>query len=645
MDKPDAALRRLTAVCAALSALPLLPQLPPLLTVLVLLLCLAGYLLPKPHRLVLLLVLPVSLAMVLLAYHGRFGRDAAAGMLALMMALKCLETAGLRDLRALLGFALFLPFAALLNDQGPLTLALALLGMLTWLFALQVTSTGTLDWPRGRWRQLASGIGRQMLMAMPLAAALFWLFPRIATPLWGLPGLSDAGAGLGDSMRPGQWLDTLADDRIAFRVSFDGPTPAPEQRYWRGPVLWDFDGLEWRRSRQDSAPTTLLGDDAQAAGGISYSVSLEPTEKRYLPVLDWPAAAPDGYSLSADNSAWSDKPVQRLTQYRARALPSSPDGKVLDAASRQRALAFPRGFNPRTQALARQWRAEAAGERAYIERVLAWIRRDFAYTLDTPEPGINGVDEFLFGYRRGFCQHFSSSFALMMRAAGIPSRVVTGYAGGYRNPYGGYWLLYRRDAHAWNEVWLEGEGWVRIDPTAAVAPENILDTLTTAGGEQPTGGRDALSPLLDVGDFLRTRWNDWMVGFNAARQMQLFRAMGLAEAQRWQMLLVLMTLAALLSYALFLLARRVPQPSDPREKAWQRLLARLYRIGLGKIPHETALDFAQRLGGRAEWSAALGEAARRYTLLRYGEHGPDAHETRALIAELHALTRRIRRGD
>src|SRR5574343_1557421 len=155
MDKPDTALRRLTAVCAALSALPLLPQLPPLLSVLVLLLCLAGYLLPKPHRLVLLLVLPVSLAMVLLAYHGRFGRDTAAGMLALMMALKCLETAGLRDLRALPGFALFLPFAALLNDQGPLTLTLALFGMPAWLFALQITSTGTLDWPRGRWRQVA----------------------------------------------------------------------------------------------------------------------------------------------------------------------------------------------------------------------------------------------------------------------------------------------------------------------------------------------------------------------------------------------------------------------------------------------------------------------------------------------------------
>lgn len=644
MDKPDAALRRLAAACAAAAALPLLPQLPPLLTVLVLLLCLAGYLLPKPNRLVLLLVLPVSLAMVLLAYHGRFGRDTAAGMLALMMALKCLETAGLRDLRALLGFALFLPFAALLNDQGPLTLALALLGMLAWLFALQVTSTGRLDWPRGRWRQALSGIGRQLLMALPLAAALFWLFPRIATPLWGLPGLSDAGAGLGDSMRPGQWLDTLSDDRIAFRVSFDGPAPPPEQRYWRGPVLWDFDGLEWRRTRQDSAPAATLGKDADANAGIGYSVSLEPTEKRYLPVLDWPAAAPAGYYLSADGGAWGERPVQRLTQYRARALPSSPDVGPLAASVRQRALAFPRGFNPRTQALARQWRAEAAGERAYIERVLAWIRRDFAYTMDTPEPGINGVDDFLFGYRRGFCQHFSSSFALLMRAAGIPSRVVTGYAGGYRNPYGGYWLLYRRDAHAWNEVWLEGEGWVRVDPTAAVAPENILDTLTTgAGDEAPTGG-GTFAPLFDVGDFLRTRWNDWMAGFNAARQMALFRSMGLAEAQRWQMLLVLVALAAVLSYVVFLLARRAPEPDDPLEKAWRRLLMRLERIGFGKRPHETAPDFAQRLAGRGEWSAALMDAARHYTALRYGDRGTDTQETEALIADLNALMRRIRRG-
>ena len=177
-----------------------------------------------------------------------------------------------------------------------------------------------------------------------------------------------------------------------------------------------------------------------------------------------------------------------------------------------------------------------------------------------------------------------------------------------------------------------------------MAPENILDTLVTAGGEEPTGGRDALSPLLDVGDFLRTRWNDWMVGFNAARQMQLFRAMGLAEVQRWQMLLVLMTLAALLSYALFLLARRVPEPSDPLEKAWRRLLARLQRIGLGKRRHETAPDYAARLTGRAAWSPALTDAARRYTALRYGQTPVDARDVRALADNLRALARRIRRA-
>ena len=644
MDKPDTALRRLTAATAALAALPLLPHLPPLLAGLVLLLCLAGYLLPKPHRLLVLAALLVSLAMLMLAFHGRFGRDTAAGMLALMLALKCLETGSLRDLRALLGFALFLPFAALLDNQGPLTLTLALIGMLAWLFALQSTSTGALEWPHGRWRQVASGMGRQLLMALPLAAALFWLFPRIATPLWGLPGLSDTGAGLGDSMRPGQWLDTLADDRIAFRVSFDGPAPPPAQRYWRGPVLWDFDGLEWRRTRQDSTPAVQAPSDAGTRAGIGYSVSLEPTEKRYLPVLDWPSTAPAGYYLSADGGAYGDKPVQRLTQYRARALPSPP-ADTLAPAARLRALAYPRAFNPRTQALARQWRAEAADERAYIARVLQWIQRDFAYTLDTPEPGIHGVDDFLFGYRRGFCQHFSSSFALMMRAAGIPSRVVTGYAGGYRNPYGGYWLLYRRDAHAWNEVWLEGEGWVRVDPTAAVAPENILDTLGTGTGDgQDAAGGGALSPLLDIGDLLRTRWNDWMLGFNAARQTQLFRNIGLAEAQRWQMLLVLMALAALLSYAVFLLAGRMPEPVDPLEKAWRRVLAKLERIGLGKRRHETAPDYAARLAGRAAWSPALTDAARRYTALRYGQTPVDPRDVRALADDLRALARRIRRA-
>jgi protein-glutamine gamma-glutamyltransferase len=609
-------LRKLASGVALMACLALMPQLPLLLSGLITAIVLAAWLLPKPHRLLILFLMLSSLAVLLLAFNGRFGRDTAAGMLALMIALKSMETAGLRDLRALLGFSLFLPFAAMLGNQEPFTLILALANILFWWFALYVSSTGDLHLPHGRWRAVAGLLAKQVLCALPMAAALFWLFPRISTPLWGLPGLSNQGSGLGDSMKPGQWLDSLTDDRIAFRVQFENKVPAPAERYWRGPVLWDFDGLQWRRINKDNQAVASTVAQVNDKTAIAYTVSLEATEKNYLPVLDWPRSAPAPYYLSTENSLYSDKRIQKMTQYRMRSVLSPDATAVLDEASRQRALAYPQGFNKRTQTLARQWRAEAGSDRAYIARIMAWIERDFAYTLDTELPRINAVDDFLFTDKKGFCQHFSSSFAVLMRAAGIPSRVVTGYVGGFRNPYGGYWVLYNKDAHAWNEVWLDGEGWVRFDATAAVAPENILDTINTRVSpeeEQYFGQRSAFAPLFDYGDFITSRWNDWVVGFNAARQTALFRKIGIEQAQRWQMLAVLLSIAGIISYAVFVVARRVPVLQQPLEQAWHKLLMRYSRAGLGKAEHETAVAFAERLA-RPELSAI----ASAYTQWRYG---------------------------
>ena len=638
-------IRKAASVCALLACAPLLLQLPALMIA-----CLAGILTVSfslksaPNRLVIVLLLLAALALLVLEYRGRFGRDVAACMLALMMALKCLETRSMRDMRAVLGFSLFLPFAALLSSQSPLSLGLSLLSMLSWLLLAEFCSTGELLLPSATPLLSVKRAGTQLLFALPLAAALFWLFPRISTPLWGLPGLAEQGRGLGDSMKPGQWLDSLTDDRIAFRVTFKDRVPKPEQRYWRGPVLWDFDGIQWTRRPEDSVPVGRNNDARTDPAGIAYEVSLEPTEKKYLPSLDWPLAVPAEYYLSKEMTVYSAKPIQKILQYSAQSETQPvPTGK-LDAYTRQRALSYPVELNRRTQELAKRWRTEAPDERAFIERVLRWIRADFSYTLATDEPGINSADDFLFTDKKGFCQHFSSSFALLMRAAGIPSRVVTGYAGGYKNPYGDYWVLYQKDAHAWNEVWLENEGWVRIDPTAAVAPENILDTIESgAGAESYFGERSMFSPFFDYGDFIKSRWNDWVVGFNAARQEGLFKGLGMEQIQRWQLLILLMAVSATLSYALFLLLNRAAKPKlAPIEAAWQYLLIRLEKRGFGKRGHETALDFTRRLERKAPWSDALTDVGARYTLWRYGNAQYDAAQSQALIDDLAALSKRVR---
>jgi transglutaminase-like putative cysteine protease len=644
-DKRLHDIRKAAAVCALLACAPLLLQLPALMIA-----CLSGILLisfllkTAPNRFLIVFLLLASLALLVLEYRGRFGRDVAACMLALMMGLKCLETKSLRDLRAVLGFSLFLPFAALLSSQTPLSLGLSLLSTLFWLMLVQAVSTGELQWPESSLARRAKQTALQVLLALPVAAALFWLFPRISTPLWGLPGLSSQGSGLGDSMKPGQWLDTLTDDRIAFRVRFTGRTPEPAQRYWRGPVLWDFDGVQWTRRPEDSAPRERSPGAGADQAGVSYEVSLEPTERKYLPSLDWPQAAPASYYLSGESTVYSDKPIQKVTQYAATSSLRPVPGAALDTATRQRALAFPKGFNRRTQALAAQWRAQAPNDRAYINRVLEWVRADFSYTLDTELPGINSADDFLFTDRKGFCQHFSSSFALLMRAAGIPSRVVTGYAGGYQNPYGDYWVLYQKDAHAWNEVWLQDEGWVRVDPTAAVSPENILDTFETAAGTESYFGEQSLfSPFFDYGDFIKSRWNDWVVGFNAARQESLFSGLGMQQIQRWQLLILLMAVTAGMSYGLFLLLNRKPKTKlAPEEAAWQKLLLRLEKHGFGKLTHETALDFTKRIEGRAPWSAALSDVGVRYSQWRYANTESGAAALQALIADMDLLSKRIR---
>lgn len=644
-DKAYLSFQRTAVISCIFATLPVITQLP--MSILIGILCiliLSFYLNKALNRPLVFLSLLLVIVLMILEYRGRLGRDVATSMLALMMSLKCLESKSIRDLRAILGFSIFLPFAALLNNQSPLTVALSILNFSFWMLALNSISTGKLNWPKNLYPYTLKAIGMQVLFAVPLALALFWLFPRISSPLWGLPSLSNQGSGLGDSMKPGQWLDSLADDRIAFRVTYKNKTPKPNQRYWRGPVLSDFDGVQWSRTAQDSLPTTqALFLNTRFSERIEYDVSLEATEKKYIPSLDLPYKIENEYYLSEDGTVYSDKKIQKITRYFGGSILNPINTGNLTATERARTLAFPTTLNKKTQALALQWRAQAGSDRAYIERVMQWIKQDFSYTLATEEPGINSVDDFLFTDKKGFCQHFSSSFAILMRAAGIPSRVVTGYVGGYKNPYGDYWILYQKDAHAWNEVWLQGEGWVRFDPTASIAPENILDTIETAsGGEQYFGHIGFFSPFLDFSDLMKTRWNDWVVGFNAARQEQLFKGIGFDQAKRWQLILFLVSLASAISYLLFLyIQHRNKELTTPLDRAWQKLLAKMHKQGLTKFAHETALDFALRMQDKTNDDNDLQDICQRYSACRYANIEFSELQTQQLIADILVLSKNI----
>ena len=637
----DAATRGWCYVAAAACLLPLLLQLPRA-TALAIALCAVAvaalsWRRPLPWWLRALLALAVF-GTVFAAHGFAFARDTGCALLAAMLALKPSETVRVRDARSLLGFALFAPFATFLLDQGPLSLALGLTGAALALVALLRLADFEAGIERGRregWRRLRAALGL-VGVGLPFALAAFWLFPRLAAPLWGTPGMSQARPGLSESMSPGEWVDLLSDDSPALRVQFFGATPPNTQLYWRGYTMWDFDGRTWTPSRWiDAMPPAAA---THAATRWDYELETEPTDRRQLVALDLPLAAPDDAVLDHDYGLSVDRPLTELRRWRMHSAPVASFETRLPESLRRAALQLPAGFNPRTLALAKQWRAEAGGDdAAVVRRAMAMFHDSFAYTLAVLPSGRNGVDEFLFDTREGYCQHFSSAFVVLMRAAGIPARVVTGYAGGTYNRIGGYWLVRRSDAHAWTEVWLPGRGWVREDPTAAVSPERVYDTLADradAGGG--AFGNGTIGSMFEVGDWLRRGWNDFVLGFDANRQRNLLRALHVdADADR--ALLAAFAAAALL--ALAWMAWRVAREQrerDPVLRAWRGLEKRYARRGFGRVPHEPPAAWARRLNAGAPEASPLVALTTRFSEWRYALHERDPRRARQLLRDLRA---------
>lgn len=620
----DAGSRAWTLAAAGACLLPLLLQLPLAVALgsAALALITATLSWRKPMPALLRFVLAMAILLVVSNAMGwKFGRDTGCALLAAMLAIKPSETGSLRDARSLIAFALFAPFAAFLLDQGPASLLLSAVAVLGALLALARLAEFE---ARGQWlqqplQQRLWSVVRLILIGLPLVLAAFWLFPRFAEPLWGVPGRALATPGLSDRMSPGGWVDLMADDTPALRVQFFGTPPSQEQMYWRAMVFWDFDGREWTRS-----PAASARDPAVVQAGTprwDYSMAVEGNERPWLVSLDLPTDAPAGARLDHDHTLIAARPLTALSQWRLQSAPPLAFERELEPILRTRALLLPRGLNPRTQALADQWRQEAgAGAQAdarIVNRALEWIRSDFAYTLDASLPGRDGADEFLFDRQAGYCEHFSSAFTVLMRAAGIPARVVVGYAGGVRNPFGGYWVVRNQDAHAWSEVWLPGRGWVRVDPTAAVAPERIYDTIEDRQG---AGGQDFRSGRTwsQLGDWMRRGWNDFVLGFDARRQARMFQDWGLQSLEPSRLALVFAVVTALVLAGMgWLLARGEREP-DPLLRAWHRLGRRYARLGLAPLAHEPALSWARRVAAaRGPAADALVSLSQRFADSRY----------------------------
>lgn len=569
------------------------------------------------------LLLALSAAFSVLAtYRTLNGLAAGTALLALMAALKLTETRTPRDLGVLFFIATFLAYAAVLADGSPVTVVLVMAsGWLSLAALLALARPDGADAPVA-----ALGLtGRALLLGIPVAVVLFLFVPRIEGRFWALPADGRAVTGLSDEMRPGDISELSLSDAPAFRVFFSGPLPTRADRYWRGPVLHDFDGTTWRAVRNSAFPA---GDIAGRGAPVSYRVLLEPTQRTFLPALELPSEW-EGISAARDwdLTLYSARPVTSPVAYSVTSQTRYLASPQLPASLSQRALRWPEGTNPRTYRWAQELRTQHADDAALLQAVLRrFSEPPFAYTLTPPKLDRDAVDEFLFETRRGFCGHYASAFVAIARAAGIPARVVTGYLGGEWNRVGGYLLVRQSDAHAWAEVWLEGRGWVRMDPTGAVAPERIERGIDGAlGEEEPVPGRlyadwpwlgDARAWL----DAARTAWQSRFLEFDRQAQADLAERLGLGRDGLRSLLAALTIGIALASLALAVwvaLDLRARWP-DATERAWRRACRRVARQGLPRAPHEGPLDYARRVAtARPDLGPPLQSAAEAYVARRY----------------------------
>jgi protein-glutamine gamma-glutamyltransferase len=495
-------------------------------------------------------------------------------------------------------------------------------------------------------RQSASIAARMALLGAPIMLVAFMLFPRLS-PLWGVPGDGMEGrSGLSGKMRVGQLAELVLDDRIALRVKFDGPVPPQRDMYFRGPVLTDFDGVEWKPLRSAfPAHMELQAELAFAGDPIRYEVTMEPNHRPWVFVLEAATQPPVLQGMRAfmtpELQWFVRRPVSELVRYRAESHTRFRHGPLQASVALQDQIALPPGFNPRTLALAQELRREhGAGPQsapALVDAVLARLRSGgYTYTLDPGVYGQHTADEFWFDRKEGFCEHIASSFVILMRAMDIPARVVTGYQGGELNAVDNYWVVRQRDAHAWAEVWLQGQGWVRVDPTGAVAPVRL-------GSEQrlraPEGAIAAalgtLDPtmaqrLRDVWEAVNNGWNQWVLNYTQGSQMDLLRQLGFSSPSWTDLAYVLIgvVVAVSLAGAGWTLWER--QQHDPWLRALARVRRRLDRLGVTSREHATPRELA------AQASAQLGEnpftqQLRQWLLqleaLRYAPRSPDTLTT------------------
>ncbi len=601
------------------------------------------------------LLIPISILMmggVFLTFRTFFGREAGVTMLAILLTCKLLEMHAKRDLFVVIYLSFFVLLTSFFYSQTIANAGFALFATVTLLTAqLSFQYTGVIPslWQRSK-------LGMFILaLAIPLTLLSFFLFPRIQGPLWGLPGDAHSGrSGLSDSMSPGNISNLALSEEIAFRVKFSEAVPDKSLLYWRGIVLNRFNGKTW--SHDDVQRIASSSTIVQIGGKpVRQQIILEPNGQRWLFALDIPTltSAVEGMTnnINTQLEISTSQAINTRIRYDVTSYPGYQLQAQLTPRELQSSLALPPGFNPKTLIYANQLKQRVQDNQQRIQEVLQLFRREkFVYTLEPPLLGENGIDEFLFASRAGFCEHYSSAFVVLMRAMGIPARVVTGYQGGSPNSVDGYMEVRQSDAHAWAEVWLPGRGWIRVDPTAAVAPERVMQNLFSTQPRRgmsglvnfALGSNSWLQSMRMQWNAINNSWNLWVLNYNQAKQIDLMRSLGLSEWDWPQLALIFFFVAIAIMAIVALPLMRNQTQISALDRVYLSLCEKLANQGVIKADHEGPLTFMSRLKSslpQAQYQP-LQEFLNLYSASKYGK---DAMPEANVVARLKTLLADYRR--
>ena len=606
---------------------------------------------PLPPRWMLFFLSTATVGGIFLTYHTLFGRDAGVTLLILLASLKLLELRAARDATVLIYLTCFIIITNFFYSQSIPTALMMFASLLviltTW---VHLHSGGLSLKPR------LNIAAKLLLQAIPLTLLLFVLFPRVQGPLWGLPHDAHASSGLSDSMSPGTLSKLSLSQAVAFRVNFEGGSPPRDQMYWRGPVLWDFDGLTWKNRDAVSPNKGITANEVTVRNKtpqfdkldrpVDYTVTLEPHNKKWLFALDMPTKVSITDFMTDDFQIQAREPITARLRYSVQSqlvYRANVDEAPLQL---NRALMLPPELNPRAHKLAAAWRTDLSTDDAIIRTAISHFNSEgFVYTLEPPLLGLHGVDDFLFASRKGFCEHYASSFVFLMRAAGIPARVVTGYQGGEPNEFGGYTIVRQSDAHAWAEVWLKDRGWIRVDPTAAVSPERVQGGLNAAIPDSPALpflARTQLPWLMGLRfnlDMLNHQWNQWVLGYDTERQFGFLTRLGMEDIT-WQKMAINLLIGVgllIVLISIVLLRKLHGRKTDAALGLYLKFCKKLAKAGVSRAAHEGPQDFANRaVTSLPHLAKAIHNITAQYMAMRY-ENNTDSAGLRGLRREIAAF--------